>query len=268
MSNSHQLKTGVILSYLSLFIGNLISLFYTPVMLRLMGQSEYGLYIFVSSFVGYLGLMDLGFGSTYIRFYTQFKYSKSTNDVERLNGFFLVIFSVIAFLVILCGCVMFTYSKQFFGGKLTDGELLLSRKLLIILIIQLSLSFIGKIFVMFITANERFIFLKGMGIIRNVLNPMVMFPLLLMGYRSLAMVILSLILEILYYSLCFWYSIIHLNFKASLGKIGNQFGLLVPAALHVPQRQRVEQLVQGAKKVSRGNSCGNFWCSKSIGVLF
>ena len=40
----NQLKTGAALSYINLIIGNLIPLVYTPIMLRLLGQAEYGLY--------------------------------------------------------------------------------------------------------------------------------------------------------------------------------------------------------------------------------
>lgn len=38
----NQLKAGAILSYISLFIGNIVSVLYTPLMIRLLGQSEYG----------------------------------------------------------------------------------------------------------------------------------------------------------------------------------------------------------------------------------
>ena len=65
----NQLKAGVILSYISMFLGYAISIAYTPIMLRLLGQSEYGLYNLVSSVVSYSGLLSCGFGSGYVRFY-------------------------------------------------------------------------------------------------------------------------------------------------------------------------------------------------------
>ena len=40
----NQKKAGVLLSYGQTALSTLISLTYTPVMLRLLGQSEYGLY--------------------------------------------------------------------------------------------------------------------------------------------------------------------------------------------------------------------------------
>ena len=57
----NQLKAGVILSYISTAVSIVIQLVYMPVMLRLLGQSEYGLYSLVSGVVSYLGLFSLGF---------------------------------------------------------------------------------------------------------------------------------------------------------------------------------------------------------------
>ena len=69
----NQLKVGVILSYVTMIIQNIISIVYTPIMLRLLGQNEYGLYQLVASTVGYLGLLSFGFGSAYVRFYSRYK---------------------------------------------------------------------------------------------------------------------------------------------------------------------------------------------------
>lgn len=40
----NQLKAGAFLSYVSIGLNNIVGLLYTPFMLRMMGQSEYGLY--------------------------------------------------------------------------------------------------------------------------------------------------------------------------------------------------------------------------------
>ena len=46
----NQLKAGAIISYANLLIGNIIPFVYTPIMLRLLGQAEYGLYGIIFSF--------------------------------------------------------------------------------------------------------------------------------------------------------------------------------------------------------------------------
>ena len=64
----NELKSGVILSYINLVIGTIIPFVYTPVMLRMLGQAEYGLFSLASSSVSYLSLLSFGFGSTIVRY--------------------------------------------------------------------------------------------------------------------------------------------------------------------------------------------------------
>ena len=63
-----QRKLGTILSYLNIFLSNTISLIYTPYMLRMLGQSEYGIYGTAQSFISYLSILSFGIGGAYIRY--------------------------------------------------------------------------------------------------------------------------------------------------------------------------------------------------------
>lgn len=64
----NELKAGAFLSYLSIFVTIVIALLYTPIMLRLLGQSEYGLYSLIGAVVGYLSILDLGLGNAMVRY--------------------------------------------------------------------------------------------------------------------------------------------------------------------------------------------------------
>lgn len=85
----NQLKTGAALSYISMGLGYIISIIYTPIMLRLLGQSEYGLYNLVASVVSYLGLLNFGFGSAYLRYYSRYKVNNDQKNIAKLNGIYL-----------------------------------------------------------------------------------------------------------------------------------------------------------------------------------
>ena len=65
--NMNQVRMGAILSYLNMAIGSLIPMFYTPIKLQLMGQSEFGLYRLSSSVTSYLSLISFGIGSAVVR---------------------------------------------------------------------------------------------------------------------------------------------------------------------------------------------------------
>lgn len=77
----NQLKAGAIISYLQMAIRILIGLVYTPVMIRLLGQSEYGLYNTVASTISMLSVLRLGFNNSYIRYYSIYKKRNDTRAI-------------------------------------------------------------------------------------------------------------------------------------------------------------------------------------------
>ena len=187
----NQLKAGVILSYVSEFVKIATNLIYTPIMLRLLGKSEYGLYQLVYSVVSYLSLLSLGFGSAYIRYYSKYKAENDEDGVARLNGMFMTIFCTIATICLLCGFCMVYNIKSIFASGLTDAEYGRARILMILMVINLTLTFPATVFNCNVTAHEKFIFQKTIIILQNILNPFLCLPLLIMGVGSVGMVLVT-----------------------------------------------------------------------------
>lgn len=192
----YQLKAGAILSYISMGLGYIISIIYTPIMLRLLGQSEYGLYNLVNSVVSYLGLLNFGFGSAYVRYYSRYKVNDDEENIAKLNGMFLVIFSIIGFIAVLAGCILVFNTQTIFGDKLTIEELSTAKVLMAIMVFNIALSFPASVFKSFITANEEYVFQKILQMIKIVIGPFVTLPVLLMGYKSIGMVVVTTLLTI------------------------------------------------------------------------
>ena len=69
----NQLKTGAALNYVVILLNIAVGLLYTPYMLRMMGQSEYGLYSLVASVISYLTVLDLGLGNAVIRYTAKYR---------------------------------------------------------------------------------------------------------------------------------------------------------------------------------------------------
>ncbi len=192
----NQRKAGAIISYISLVLGYFISIIYTPIMLRLLGQSEYGLYNLVASVVAYLGLFNFGFGSAYIRYYSKYKSSNDNINISKINGMFLIIFLIIGFISLLSGIILSLNTAIIMGSKLTIYELSIAKVLMIIMVINISLSFPNLLFNSYITANEKFIFQKSLQIIKVLANPFLVLPVLFLGYGSIGMIVIISILNI------------------------------------------------------------------------
>ena len=104
-----QLKWGSVLSYFSMGLSIIIGLVYTPVMIRLLGQSEYGLYNTVSSTISMLSVLSLGFNSSYVRYMAKYKQDNDKEGLYRLNGLFLIIFSIIGLIALICGLFKYCF---------------------------------------------------------------------------------------------------------------------------------------------------------------
>lgn len=192
----NQLKVGVIFSYITQIVHILTGLLYTPIMLRILGQSEYGLYQLVQSVVSYLGLLSFGFGAGYMRFYSRYKAKDDNDGIARLNGMFMLIFAAIAIVCLICGGAMTVRADIIFGDGLTASELAKAKVLLAILVLNMSITFIGSVFTSNITAHEKFFFQRIVELLRALFNPFIALPLLLMGFGSVGLVLVTTFLTV------------------------------------------------------------------------
>ena len=197
MKKGNQIKVGALLSYMQMFLGIIISLAYTPIMLRLLGQNEYGLYNTVASTIAMLSLLSLGFNSGYIRYYSIYKKNNDSESIWKLNGLFLIIFSIIGIIAFACGMFLSLHLNLVFSDGLTMSEYKTAEILVVILTCNLAISFPMSVFSNIISANEKFVVLKLISIIKTVVSPLVTLPILLMGFGSVGMVLVTLVLSII-----------------------------------------------------------------------
>lgn len=204
-----QLKAGVLLSYASQILQILITVFYTPVMLRLMSQGDYGLYQIAFSTVSFLSLMTFGFSGSYVRFFAVSEAKEHPQEeIARLNGTFMVIFGALGSVVLLLGVMLAANTDTVLGGKMTQAELGRASILMYLMVVNCALSFPEVVFKNFMIANERFVTLQTLNAISIVLNPCLTFPLLLWGKGSIGMCVALLTITVIklvasaYYCLC------------------------------------------------------------------
>lgn len=174
-----QIKMGAVLSYVIIFLNIIVSLFYTPIIIRCLGQSEYGLYSLVSSVISYLTILDLGFGNAIILYTTKYRVNKQAEAENKLHGMFLVIYIFIGIVAALLSLILYFNIDKLFSNTITYDELSIAKVLIIILTVNLALSFPLSIFSSIITAYEKFVFSKLVNITRIILTPIIMIPLLL-----------------------------------------------------------------------------------------
>lgn len=191
-----QLKAGILLNYVNIGLGNLIPIFYTPIMLQLLGKSEYGLYKLAGSVTSYLSLISLGVGSAVTRYLIKYKTANDKDGEERVLGLFMIIFQLIAVTSFLVGCILVFNLHIWYGDSLSPEELSRMRILVFILVCNMSVSFSATPYISVVSAHEKFLFLQCMNIITTCVSPILNIIVLFMGYASIGMTMVTLILGI------------------------------------------------------------------------
>lgn len=221
---ANQRKIGVLLTYVAQFSQIFVNLIYTPIMLRLVGQSEYGLYQMVASVVSNLNLLSFGFQTAYIRYYFRYKAQENDQKINTLNGTFTVLFAGIAAFAAIIGGILVRNAGLVLGDGLSASELLIARKLMALMVINLVLTFPISVFDCYISAQERFVFQKVLLIGQYILNPIMTLPLLLLGYGSVAMISVTTVFTTVKLFVIAYYSVVILKMRFSL--CGFRFSLL------------------------------------------
>lgn len=188
----NQIRIGAVLSYLSMGLSTVISLVYTPIMVNNLGKGEYGVYSTVIPIVSYLTLLSLGLGSAYVRYYSRAKVEQNRQEMAKLNGMFILTYTVLGLVLLALGFGLSLKGELVFGSKWTAEQLALGGKLLRIMSLSAALSFPFSVFESHVTIYERYLFQKILLMGKQVLNPLLTIPLLLLGFRSEAVAWMSL----------------------------------------------------------------------------
>ena len=218
MNNINQKKVGVLLSYVNLAISIIIPFFYTPIMLAILGQSEYGLYSLSNSVISYLSLLQFGMGSAVIRYIAKYRATDEKEKANQITGLFTIIYIFFAVLVLFVGCIFTLLSPVIFSDGLSEAEISKMKILIIIMSLSTAFSFISVVFSSIINAYEKFIFKKTTDIILTILAPLFNLLVLFLGYESVGIATVSLIFQIVVLPIYMWYVAKRLGIKMKFVK--------------------------------------------------
>lgn len=215
----NELKTGVILSYFNLGIGMIIPFIYTPIMLRILGQAEYGLFSLASTAVSYLSLLSFGFGSTIIRYISMYRAERNKQAEQKAYGFFLALYCGLAILVLICGAIIAFNIEPIFRKGLSSQELKKMKILVLIMTFNSALAFPNSVVSSMITAHEKYTFRKLVDMLSTIVAPVANLIALYLGYASVGMAIAATIVQFLMLPLNAIYCTRKLQLKPILAKM-------------------------------------------------
>ena len=193
----NELKIGSILSVLSIILSSLISIFYTPMYMRYLGTTDYGINSLVQSIMGYIGMLNLGLGSAMVRYTVRYRTEGKIEEEKSLNGMFLVIFSIIMLISIFIGVYIYYSLPNMFAEKFTVEELIKTKKVFVITMMGTAVSFPVSVFSTNISSRERFLYQRVLGLLKMIITPIAGVILMVNGFGIVAVVSVTIILGLI-----------------------------------------------------------------------
>lgn len=207
MKETNQLKAGVILSYLNMGISMVIPMLYTPVMLRMMGQTEYGLYHLSNSVISYLSLLNMGMGTAILRYLMKFRADGDQVGFQRMAGLFQTIYGIIALVSVAVGLSLTGFTGTLFAQGLTAQEVQKMNLLIVIMSVSTGISFAGSVYNSMIYCYERHIFQKTTSIVGTIALPLLNLAALYCGFASVGLAVIGVLLSAATQLINVWYCV-------------------------------------------------------------
>ena len=159
-SESSNVKLGIVISYITLFVSIIGAFVVTPRILEYLGDEQYGLLNFANSVTAWLTVISSALAASYIKFASEHK--KENKDEGIVNTSYFRIFGVLALimLVIIGVGVGLFYGFGFKLPQYTVEENKLILSLLLVSGINVALNVFFSVFNNFLTYKKQFIFIR------------------------------------------------------------------------------------------------------------
>ena len=166
MTDGKQIKLGAIISYISIALNIVVGLFYTPWMIKKIGQSQYAIYTLASTLIS-MFMIDFGLSSAAARFVSNYKAQERQEDINNFLGVIYKLYLIIDAVIFAVLFVYFFFIDSVYVS-LTAEEI---KQFKVVYIMSATFSLFNMPFVTqtgVITAYSKFILLKLADLIYRV----------------------------------------------------------------------------------------------------
>lgn len=190
----NQVKIGVMLSYVLIILNTVYGLFITPYMIGQLGTSEYGVYKTISSLSSSLMVLDLGIGSTVMRFVAKYRATKDEKSIPNFVAMSLIQAAALSCIILAIGAVIFFSIKPVYSTTFSSAELQKAQILFCILLLNMVLHVFENVINGVITGSNRFQFGNGIKVIRLLMRVFLIIGLLAVCSSSIVLVLIDLMM--------------------------------------------------------------------------
>ena len=189
-------RWGIILGYCLIAVESISGILFTSILLKSLDNDEYGLYRLVMSWTSVVSILDFGLGGTITRYVVKYKTEKDKDGEQNFLGMAFISYAVIAAIVFIVGaalCIVLpAVSQSIQGAQIAKSRYIFAISILKVCVVLFNHAYFG-----WFTANERFVYIKGITILFTVSRIFFIFLLLPMKPSAVTVVCIDLLLTII-----------------------------------------------------------------------
>ena len=215
-------KLGAILSYTNIILNMCISVFFTPFLIRSLGDAEYGLYRVIQSFAGQFVIMTLGMSTIVSRNIVYYNETNKKEEKENFLAMAMIISGILVAILLGIGIIVYFNINNIFSNSLSSAEIETAKTLFIIFLCNIAVTIINDLFSGILNGHERFAVNNGTKTLNRILRIVILVVLIKLGFKSIAIVATDLALMVLVLVFNMFFGLSHLNEKIKFHYIDKQ----------------------------------------------
>ncbi len=187
MGMSVQILRNILSNWGAFALGTIVQFMMMPFLIRHLGDTQYGIWVLIMSFTGFLGLFDFGVSGSVVKYVAEFKAKGDNEELNRICSSAFYVYVAAGCAVFLIAIVLALYFVHYF--KIPAEELTSARWVTAIIGLQIGLSLPFGFFTGFMRGMQRYDHVAGISLAILFVRTVVIVVLVLMGYRLVAIAV-------------------------------------------------------------------------------
>lgn len=214
----NQAKGGVILSYIAIVFNTLYGFVITPYMIGTLGEAEYGVYKTIAAMANALMVLDMGLGSTVMRYIASYRTNKEDDKIPNFVAMQLILAAVMSAVIILASVAVFQTIRPTYSATFTEAQIQKAQMLFVLLILNMVIHVFSNVIAGIISGSNHFVVGKGMGLVRLVVRSLLIVVLLKIIPNAVVLVLIDIGISIAFFLFDCYYSRFCLGVRIKLTK--------------------------------------------------
>ena len=199
----HKRSLGIALSYVNTFASMVCGIVLSSVLLRSIGDEEYGLYQTISSFANYLVMLEFGTGTAMSRAIVIYKNSPRRNRINNCVSTIWYMTVGLAVLIIAVSCVFYMNIGRIYRASMTTQQIDYARSLFVFITVYLVMNYLRQTMNGVLLGMEQYTFSSMVSTANTVVRTALLLALIFFRPYASTIVIVDVCLSVIAFSATF-----------------------------------------------------------------